>query len=95
VNYNAITDTSSKSHAEFVAWLSARTTAALSDARGNSTALESAVKDYWSKATTASLPLDEIENMLGVDEDNIMDLADLSEEDEEIVIAAFEQCTEI
>ena len=90
MDYNSVTDTSPERHAEFIDWLSTQTVAALKNAQGNSSALQEVIQQYLLKATAASLALEDIENLLGVNEPCIMDLADLSEADEEIVIDAFE-----
>jgi hypothetical protein len=90
MDYNAITNPSPVKHAEFIEWLTAQTVAALKSAQGNSPALKEAVQQYLAQATAASLALEEIENLLGVNEPSIMDLAALSTDDEEIVIDAFE-----
>lgn len=87
----ATTDTVSEKHAEFIASLTNITVTALRLAKGDAEALKIAIKEFVSDATNANLTSEEIENILGVNESNIMDLADLSEEDEEIVIDAFEQ----
>ena len=55
------------------------------------TLLRTAVQHYLDKAISANLDFEEIENILGVNEPSIMDLAMLSEEDEEIVVDAFEE----
>lgn len=80
-----------QNHSDFIASLTNITVTALKLAQGDKDALYAAVKEYISDATAANLSLEEIENILGVNEANIMDQADLSEEDEEIVIDAFEQ----
>lgn len=90
MNYNTVTHSSPEQHTEFTQWLSAQTAAALKAARGNKSALESAVQDYVTRATAASLELEEIEDMLGINDPSIMDVAELSAEDEEIVVDAFE-----
>jgi hypothetical protein len=90
MDYNAVTEASPKKHAEFVAWLCTETVTALKNARHDLPALQQAIQQYLVKATAASLELEEIENLLGVNEPSIMDLAELSEADEEIIIAAFE-----
>lgn len=95
MNYNASTDTSPEKRAEFVAGLSAQTVTALKNAQGNSSALEKVIKEFLLQASDANLKLEEIENILGVDQPCIMDLAGLSEEDEEVVIDAFEKFTEL
>lgn len=91
MTYSPITDTSSEKHAEFIASLTNITVTALKLAKGDSEALQSAVKEFVSDATAANLAPEEIENIFGVNESNIMDLAELSEEDEETVIDTFEQ----
>jgi hypothetical protein len=88
MNYHAATATQ---RTEFMAQLRQVTLADLAAAAGDARKLDAAVQRYFSTASAAQLALDEIENILGVDEPSIMDLAQLSEADEEIVIAAFEQ----
>lgn len=90
MNYNSSTDTPEK-RAEFIDWLTQNTVAAFEAAQSDSHKLQAAVQHYINTASTANLDLEEIENILGVNEPSIMDLADLSETDEEIVIEAFEQ----
>jgi len=90
LNYNAAVDSSPEKHAEFTQWLSHGTVQALQQARGDQPALTAAIVEYLRLATRASLELEEIEDLLGINEPSIMDLAELSEEDEEIVIEAFE-----
>lgn len=90
MDYNFVVDLSPEKHAEFIEWLSTRTVTALKNAQGNLPALQGAIQQYLASATAASLALEEIENLLGVNEPSIMDLAKLSEADEEIVIDAFE-----
>lgn len=95
MKYNAITDKSPQKHAEFLEWLSTQTVSALKNAQGNPTALQEAIKQFLSQATEANLNSEEIEDILGVGKPCILDTAELSEDDEEIVITAFEQLTEI
>jgi len=95
MNYNATTDHSQEKHAEFINWLTQTTLTALRNAEHDDHKLRAAVQHYINTASTANIALDEIENILGVDEHCIMDLAELSESDEEIVIDAFEQFTNI
>ncbi|GGY72189.1 hypothetical protein GCM10011613_16430 [Cellvibrio zantedeschiae] len=64
---------------------------ALKAAKGNRDALASAITQFLNDARAAHLEIEEIENILGVNEPSIMDLAELSEDDEEIVIDAFEE----
>lgn len=90
MDYNAVVDSSPEKHAEFIEWLSTNTVIALKNAQGDLPGLQEAVQGYLLKATAASLTLEEIENLLGVNEPSIMDLAELSAADEEIVIDAFE-----
>lgn len=90
MTYDAATNTSPEQHDEFINELSNTTLAAIRAAQGNETALQEAVRDFFVKATDANLDLEEIEDILGVDEDCIMDQAELSEADEEIVIDAFD-----
>lgn len=90
-HYKATTESSPEMHAEYVKWLTTETVAALVNAEGNSQAIEEIIRQYLRKATAANLALDEIESILGVNEPSIMDLANLSEADEETVINIFEQ----
>ncbi len=90
MNYNAALEPSPEKHAAFTEWLSAQTVAALKAARGDDAALIAAITEYLRTATRASLELEEIEDLLGINEPSIMDLAELSDTDEEIVIDAFE-----
>ncbi len=93
MHYNALVDPSPEKLAEFIEWLSFQTVAALKSAAGDSQALQQVIHDYFLQATTAKLAIEDIENNLGVNEPCIMDLAELSDEDEEIVITAFEKFT--
>jgi len=95
VEYKAGNDQSPEKHAEFVQWLIHTTLIALKSADGDAQRLRVAIQDYIKTASSANLELEEIENILGVDEPCIMDLAELSEADEEVVITAFEQFTNI
>lgn len=90
MNYNAALESSPEKHAAFTEWLSTQTVAALQAARGDNAALITAISEYLRAATRASLELEEIEDLLGINEPSIMDLAELSEADEEVVIDAFE-----
>ncbi len=90
MNYNSVVDSSPEKHAAFIEWLSTNTVMALKNAQGNLPGLQEAIQQYLLTATAASLALEEIENLLGVNEPSIMDLAELSETDEEVVIDAFE-----
>ena len=62
----------------------------LQAAKGNPPLLAAAVDDFFSEAKSAALELGEMEDILGVNESCIMDLAELSESDEEIVMDRFE-----
>jgi hypothetical protein len=57
--------------------------------------LHHAVNQYINRARTAHLSEEDIENILGVNEPSIMDLAMLSDDDEEIVVDAFEELVSI
>lgn len=83
--------TTSHEHAETIASLTTNTVSALKDAQGKSDALQAVVKQFFKEASAANIEIEEIENILGVNEPSIMDLAELSEDDEEIVIDTFEQ----
>lgn len=90
LNYDARTNTSDEDRAAFIQWLTDQTVAQLQAARGNATAIHEAVKIYVKHALDAYLPFEEIEELLGINEPCIMDLAELSETDEEAVVDAFE-----
>lgn len=90
MSYDAATNTSPEQHDEFIGELSKTTLAAILSARGNEAGLQDAVRDFFVKATEANLELEEIEDILGVDDDCIMNLAELSEADEDIVIDTFD-----
>ena len=94
MDYNALSESCPEKRAEFKAWLSEETVANLKSAQGNSAALQDAIQLFWLRAVAASLDLEEVENMLGVNHPSIMDLAGLSNEDEEIVITTFEKLIE-
>ena len=91
MNYDAATDTSPENREEFINWLTAQTVADLKNAQGDAGAIETAIKIYIQRATAANLTEDDIEDILGVNEPSIMDLAELSEADEEIVVDVFEE----
>ena len=95
MKYDAIADKSPQKHTEFLEYLSAQTVDALKNAQGNSAALREAIKQYLFQAAEANLDPEEIEDVLGVSKPCILDAADLSEDDEEIVVTAFEQLTEL
>ncbi len=88
--YKASANPSAADRETFVNWLVANTVAELQTARGNETALHQAVKTYVHHALAAELPFEDIEEILGINEPCIMDLAELSEADEEAVVDAFE-----
>lgn len=88
--YNAGTNTSDADRSAFIDWLTAQTVAELQAARDNETALHQAVKNYVQHALAAELTFEDIEEILGINEPCIMDLAELSEADEEAVVDAFE-----
>lgn len=88
--YNTTTNASEADHAVFVQWLTAITVSELQAARDNEAALHQAIKNYVKEALIAELPFEEIEEILGINEPCIMDLAELSEADEEAVVDAFE-----
>ncbi|MCE3252297.1 MAG: hypothetical protein K0Q67_1307 [Cellvibrio sp.] len=89
-NYDARTNTSDADRSAFIQWLTDQTVAQLQAARGNETAIHEAVKTYVKHALDAYLPFEEIEEVLGINEPCVMDLAELSEADEEAVVDAFE-----
>jgi len=95
VEYNADIDKSPEKHAEFIHWLTQTTVDALKSAESDSHKMRAAIQHYINTASSSNLRLEEIENILGVNDSCIMDLAELSEADEEIVIDAFEQLTNI
>ena len=90
MNYDARTNTSDTERTAFVQWLTEQTVAELQAARDNESAIHTAVKNYVKHALDAYLPFEEIEEILGINEPSIMDLAELSEADEEAVVDAFE-----
>ncbi len=93
MNYNAITDSSPEARDDFIDGLTQATLAEIKAAAGDALKLQAAVQHYLTKATAANFELEEIENIFGVNEPCIMDLAELSEEDEEILIDTFENLT--
>ncbi|HSC67795.1 MAG TPA: hypothetical protein VLC79_08905 [Cellvibrio sp.] len=90
MNYDARTSSSDEERSTFIQWLTEQTVAQLQAARGDETALHAAVQVYVKHALDAHLPFEEIEELLGIADPSIMDLAELSEEDEEAVVDAFE-----
>lgn len=90
MSYDAATNNSPEQHAEFISELSNTTLAAIKAAQSDATALQEAVRDFFVKAIEANLELEEIEDILGVNEDCIMNQAELSEADEDTVIDAFD-----
>lgn len=90
MNYDANANNSPEQHAEFVTELSAQTVAALKNAQNNPQALAAAIQEFVAKASAANLKPEEMEDILGVNEPCIMDLADLSEVDEDVIIDIFE-----
>ncbi len=93
MNFNLATDPSPQARAEFIEWLTSVTLVELKAAAGDPLKLHTAVQQYLTKATAANFELEDIENIFGVNEPSIMDLAELSEEDEEILIDSFEDLT--
>jgi hypothetical protein len=91
MSYDAATSTSQEEHEKFISALSETTLAALVAAQGDATALQGAVRDFFGKAIDANLELEEIEDILGVNEDCIMNQAELSEADEDIIIDTFDE----
>jgi len=90
LNYDANANNSEQEHTAFIEWLTNTTVTDLQDARGDENAIHAAVRQYVKRALDANLPFEEIEEVLGINEPCIMDLATLSEEDEEAVVDAFE-----
>lgn len=82
-----------ESRAALIAQLTQVTLAELNAAAGDGLKLQAATQSYVNRARAAHLAVDDMENILGIDEPSIMDLAQMSEADEEIVIAAFEHLT--
>ena len=93
MNYNAVTESSPEKRTAFIEWLTQATLTELKGAAGDALKLQAAVQQYLTKATAANFELEEIENIFGINEPCIMDLAELSEEDEEILIDTFENLT--
>ncbi|WP_039913242.1 hypothetical protein [Cellvibrio mixtus] len=95
MNFDAQTNNSPEDRAAFFQWLTSQTVSALQAARDNETALHDAIRTYVKHALAAHLSFEEIEDLLGISEPSIMDLAELSEADEESVVDAFEDlCNE-
>jgi hypothetical protein len=95
LNYDALTNTSAEDRAAFIQWLTETTVTELKAARGDEAALHSAIQRYVKYALEAHLPFEEIEEVLGINEPCIMDLAELDEDDEVAVVDAFEDlCNE-
>ena len=90
LNFDASTNNSSEDRAAFIEWLVNQTVTELQAAKDNEEALHSAIKIYVQFALQANLPFEEIEEILGINESCIMDLAELSEADEEAIADAFE-----
>lgn len=90
MNYDARTNTSDADRATFIQWLTDQTVGELQAARGDEAAIHIAVKNYVKHALDAYLPFEEIEEILGINEPCIMDLAELSDADEEAVVDIFE-----
>lgn len=63
---------------------------ALKSARGDVDDIQLAISHYFTQALAAGLNFDQIEDILGVNESCIMNLAELSDADEEVVMDAFE-----
>ena len=93
MNYDAITDSTPEKRTQFIEWLTQITLTELKEAAGDPLKLHAVVQQYLAKATAANFELEEIENIFGVNEPSIMDLAELPEEHEEILIDAFENLT--
>lgn len=64
------------------------------EAKGDRKSLENAMLNFLEKANELNLELEQIENLLGVNEQSIMDLAQLDEADEEVLIDFFEEWAE-
>lgn len=88
---NSTTSSSSAPSPDYLSSLIHNTVNALKEAAGKPEILAKVVTQFFQDATAAGIDAEEIENMLGINEPSIMDLANLSEEDEENVINAFEQ----
>ena len=93
MNFDALVNTSAEDRAAFIDWLTQQTVSDLKSAGLNVQALEAAIHQFYTAAKNAQLNEEEIEDILGVNEPCIMDLAGLCDEAEEIIIAAFEQLT--
>lgn len=91
MNYDSSTNNSTEDREQFIQWLTSQTVTQLQSANGNEAVLRAAIQDYVKRARAAHLPVEEIEELLGINDPCIMDLADLSEIDEEIVVDEFEQ----
>ncbi len=90
MDFDAKTNNSPADRAAFYQWLTNQTVTEFQAARNNEEALHSAVGNYVKHALAAHLSFEEIEDLLGISEPCIMDLAQLSEADEEAIVDAFE-----
>lgn len=91
MNFDAENNNSPADRAAFYQWLTEQTVAELQAARNNKDALRGAVSNYVKLALAAHLNVEEIEDLLGINDPCIMDLAQLSEADEEAVVDVFEE----
>lgn len=85
-----MTENSSPERTDATDLLIASTVTSLKKSAGDRDQLTQAVSQFYSAAVSTGIELENIEDILGVNQGCIMDLAELSEEDEEIVIEAFE-----
>ncbi len=90
MNFDARTNNSPEDRAAFYQWLTDQTVAEFQAARDNEEGLHIAVGNYVKHALAAHLTFEEIEDLLGISDPSIMDLAQLSEADEESIVDAFE-----
>jgi hypothetical protein len=74
----------------FIEQLSNETADKFKALRGNESALRQALVEFISAALNAGIAIDEAEDILGINDPSIMDIAQLSTEEEEILIDAFE-----
>lgn len=74
--------------------LTQSTVSAFQSAKSDKANLEKAMLQFLEKAQALHLSTEQIENLLGVNEQSIMDLAQLDEDDEEVLIDFFEDWAE-
>lgn len=90
MKYDAKAMQSEDKHAEFIEWLAKETASGLRGAKGNSEQIKSCVFLFLHRAYEAHLDPDEVVDLLGVKEPNIIDMAELYGADEDAVLSFYE-----